>query len=82
VRNGIQTGKKSDSLTNKKMRDAMLGNVAHIGITVRDMEKAVAFYRDLLGFEVLGEVTIAGEEADRLTRIRGTVLRAVYVRSG
>jgi catechol 2,3-dioxygenase-like lactoylglutathione lyase family enzyme len=31
---------------------------------------------------VLGEVTIAGEEAEKLARIRGTVLRTVYVRSG
>jgi len=60
----------------------MLGAVAHIGITVKDMERALAFYRDLLGLEVLGEVTIAGEEADRLTRIKGTTLRAVYLRSG
>jgi catechol 2,3-dioxygenase-like lactoylglutathione lyase family enzyme len=60
----------------------MLGAVAHIGITVKDMEKALLFYRDCLGLDVLGEVTIKGEEADRLTRISGTALRAVYLRSG
>jgi catechol 2,3-dioxygenase-like lactoylglutathione lyase family enzyme len=59
----------------------MLGAVAHVGITVRDMDKAIAFYRDRLGFKLLGDVIIAGEEADRLTRLKGTKLRAVYVRS-
>ncbi len=60
----------------------MLGPVAHIGITVRDMDAALAFYVDVLGMEKLGEATFSGEEASRLTRIAGTVLRAVYLRGG
>jgi glyoxylase I family protein len=60
----------------------MLGKVAHIGITVRDMEKALAFYQGILGMEKLGDATFAGPEASRLTRIAGTVLRAVYLRGG
>jgi catechol 2,3-dioxygenase-like lactoylglutathione lyase family enzyme len=59
----------------------MLGAMAHVGITVRDMDKAVIFYRDTLGFRVLGDVMLAGEEADRLTCLKGTKLRAVYIRS-
>jgi catechol 2,3-dioxygenase-like lactoylglutathione lyase family enzyme len=59
----------------------MLGAMAHVGITVRDMDKALAFYRDTLGFRVLGDIIITGDEADRLTRLKGTTLRAVYVRS-
>jgi len=59
----------------------MLGAIAHVGITVRDMDKAVTFYRDTLGFRVLGDVMIEGEEADRITRLKGTKLRAVYVKS-
>jgi catechol 2,3-dioxygenase-like lactoylglutathione lyase family enzyme len=60
----------------------MLGPVAHVGITVRDMDAALAFYVDVLGMEKLGEATFSGEEASRLTRIAGTVLRAVYLRGG
>ena len=60
----------------------MLGPVAHIGITVRDMDKALAFYQGVLGMEKLGEATFAGPEASRLTRIPGTVLRAAYLRGG
>jgi glyoxylase I family protein len=60
----------------------MPGAVAHIGITVRDMEKALGFYRDLLGLKVLGDITIAGEEASTVTQVKGTKLRAVYLRHG
>lgn len=60
----------------------MLGPVAHVGITVRDMDKVLAFYQDILGFAIAMDVTIAGEEAERLTRVKGTVLRSVYLRSG
>jgi len=59
----------------------MLGAVAHIGITVRDLEGALRFYRDLLGLKVLGDITIEGDEADEITREKGVKLRAVYLRS-
>jgi catechol 2,3-dioxygenase-like lactoylglutathione lyase family enzyme len=59
----------------------MLGAVAHIGITVRDMEGALRFYRDLLGLKMLGDITIEGDEADEITREKGVKLRAVYLRS-
>src|SRR5215831_7810861 len=60
----------------------MLGHVAHIGITVRDMDKALAFYRDLLGLKVVGDVTVTGEKISRVTQVKGATVRAVYVRSG
>jgi catechol 2,3-dioxygenase-like lactoylglutathione lyase family enzyme len=59
----------------------MLGTVAHIGITVRDMEGALRFYRDILGLKVIGDVTFAGDEADAITQETGVKLRAVYLRS-
>ena len=58
----------------------MLGAIAHVGITVRDMDKAVEFYRDTLGLKVMGDVTIGGEEASTVTQVPGTKLRAVYLR--
>lgn len=30
----------------------------HIAVTVQDMERAVTFYRDVLGFEVLGQLLL------------------------
>ena len=58
----------------------MLGAVAHVGITVRDMDKAVEFYRDTLGLKVIGDVTIDGQEASTVTQVPNTKLRAVYLR--
>ena len=58
----------------------MLGAVAHVGITVRDMDKAVEFYRDTLGLKVIGDVTIDGQEASTVTQVPNTTLRAVYLR--
>lgn len=59
----------------------MLGHVAHIGITVRDMDRALVFYGGILGMEKVGEATFSGEEISRLTRLKGAVLRAVYLTS-
>ena len=59
----------------------MLGAVAHIGITVSHMDQALRFYRDILGLKVLGDIMIAGDEADTLTREQGVKLRVVYLRS-
>ena len=43
--------------------------VSHIAIGVRDMEKSLRFYRDLLGFQVV---------RDEIQKTRGTVLPALY----
>ena len=59
----------------------MLGAVAHIGITVRDMNESLRFYRDLLGLKVLGDLMVEGDEADTLTREHGVKLRVAYLRS-
>ena len=60
----------------------MLGTVAHVGITVRNMDKALEFYRDVLGLKVLSDLTIEGEEASEITQVEGTKLRVVYLRNG
>jgi catechol 2,3-dioxygenase-like lactoylglutathione lyase family enzyme len=43
----------------------------HVAITVQDMDRSVGFYRDLLGFEVLGQLFLD----------EGTV-KLVFLRSG
>ncbi len=43
--------------------------VSHIAIGVRDMEKSLRFYRDLLGFQAV---------RDEIQETRGTVLPALY----
>ena len=53
---------------------------SHLGICVSDLEAALRFYRDALGFEVASELTVKGEPADTLLRLRDVELRAVYLR--
>ncbi len=59
----------------------MLGAVAHVGITVPDMEKAIAFYRDVLGLKVIGDFSIEGEEISDLVQEPGTKVRSVFLRN-
>ncbi len=40
----------------------MIRRYHHVSITVSDMEKSIRFYRDLLGFTVLGTFDSEGEE--------------------
>jgi len=56
-----------------------LVRLTHIGICVADMERALRFYRDLLGFRFEHELRVAGEPSDTLLRLRGVALHAVYL---
>ena len=46
-----------------------------LGIVVSDSEKALAFYRDTLGFEVAGESENYGDEQEHLNNVFGARLR-------
>ncbi len=53
--------------------------VTHLGICVTDLERSIAFYRDLLGFQVLSEIHVAGEPSDTLLELKDVDLRAAYL---
>ena len=53
--------------------------LSHIGICVSDLESALAFYRDGLGFRELSRLDVSGTAADTLLELPGTQLRAVYL---
>ena len=53
--------------------------LTHVGICVSDLERSLAFYRDLLGFAPEHELEVEGEPTDTLLRLRGTKLKAVYL---
>ena len=40
----------------------MLKGILHIGLTVTDLDRSVAFYRDVLGLAYLGEMEMEGPE--------------------
>jgi catechol 2,3-dioxygenase-like lactoylglutathione lyase family enzyme len=54
--------------------------VSHLGVCVSDLEAALRFYRDALGFEVASELTVKGEPSETLLRLSDVELRAVYLR--
>lgn len=59
----------------------MIGSIAHVGITVRDMEQSILFYRDVLELELVGDMRMGGIETEVLTKIKDAQLRVVYFNS-
>ncbi|MDG6882398.1 fosfomycin resistance protein FosB [Phocoenobacter uteri] len=57
----------------------MIKSVIHIGITVSDLEKSVAFYRDVLGLKYLGSMTMQGKETDLLFNQQNCVVKVAYL---
>jgi glyoxylase I family protein len=51
----------------------------HFNIVTRDMTRAVAFYRDVLGFAQTFETTLEGEWIERVTGLRGARARCVFL---
>ena len=57
----------------------MLREIMHVGLTVSDMDKSVAFYRDVLGLEFKGEILMEGRETELLFRRPGCRARVAYL---
>ncbi len=58
----------------------MLKEILHIGLTVTDLERSIAFYRDTLGLRFEGELTMEGEATDRLFGREGVRARVAYLK--
>jgi catechol 2,3-dioxygenase-like lactoylglutathione lyase family enzyme len=56
--------------------------VGAIGMTVGDLERSVAFYTTVLGFERLGEVEVTGPAHERLQGVFGLRTRTARLRLG
>jgi catechol 2,3-dioxygenase-like lactoylglutathione lyase family enzyme len=57
-------------------------SVDSIGITVNDLDRAVAFYTSVLGFERVAESEVTGEKYERLYGVFGLRLRTATLRLG
>ncbi|MDB1145352.1 MAG: VOC family protein [Alcaligenaceae bacterium] len=57
----------------------MIGGVLHIGLTVSDLERSVAFYRDVLGLTYQGDMKMKGEATDRLFRMKNCEAHIAYL---
>jgi len=53
-----------------------------VGMTVADMDRSVAFYSTVLGFEPVADVEVAGDDYERLQGVFGLRMRVVRLRLG
>lgn len=51
--------------------------IRHMGIVVADLDKAVRFYRDILGFKITREMNETGEYIDNLLALKGVKVKTV-----
>ena len=51
--------------------------IRHIGIVVSDLEKALRFYRDLLGLKIVKEIDESGEYIDKISSLKDVLVRTV-----
>ena len=56
----------------------MIKEVLHIGITVKDMDKSIDFYKNTLNLSFEGEMIMEGIETDILFGIKNCKVRVVY----
>src|SRR5215831_2058050 len=57
-------------------------SISAVGFTVSDMDRSVAFYRDVLTFELVTDVEVDGPEYDQLWGVFGVRARIVRLRLG
>jgi catechol 2,3-dioxygenase-like lactoylglutathione lyase family enzyme len=57
-------------------------SVETVGMTVSDMDRSMAFFANVLTFEKVSDIEVAGTEYDRLQGVFGTRMRIVRMRLG
>jgi catechol 2,3-dioxygenase-like lactoylglutathione lyase family enzyme len=57
-------------------------SVEAVGMTVSDIDRSVAFFKNVLTFEPVSDVEVFGQEYDRLQGVFGTRMRVVRMRLG
>lgn len=60
----------------------LVQEVATIGITVNDLDRAIAFYTKALSFTKISDVEVQGQEYDQLLNLVGVRLRLVRMQLG
>ena len=57
----------------------MIGKIYHVGLTVSDMDRSVAFYRDVLGLQYQGELLMEGKETEAMFQRANCRARVAYL---
>ena len=60
----------------------MIGNIMHVGITVTDLDRSIAFYRDVLGLQFAGQLLMEGPETEKLFRKPDCRAKVAYLHGG
>jgi glyoxylase I family protein len=60
----------------------MITAISHVGISVVNLERSIAFYRDLLGMRLVQEVPMRGANYDAIMGLKGTEGRIAVLRTG
>lgn len=60
----------------------MILGIHHSSFTVSDLEKSIAFYRDILGMTLEREVEISGEMIEQIVALPATHLKIAFLRVG
>ena len=60
----------------------MIKSMSHAGLSVTNMARSLAFYRDCLGMQVLMELDIADDRIARVVGIPGAKCRIVHLKLG
>lgn len=60
----------------------MITALHHIGISVVNLERSIAFYRDFLGMELSSEHPFGGPRFERILRLTGASGRAAHLHGG
>jgi len=60
-----------------------MAELYHVGLTVKNLERSLAFYRDVAGMEQAGQVVeLRSKEFDTLTNNSGAALRVAHLTAG
>jgi hypothetical protein len=60
----------------------IIPGLGHVGLSVSNMQRSLAFYRDLLGMKVTLELDISDDRQARVIGIPGTKCRITHLRLG
>lgn len=60
----------------------MIEGMNHVGISVADLDRSIAFYRDLLGMEVVVQGTFEGAQYEDILRLKGVQGKVALLRIG
>ena len=57
----------------------MTGQIYHVGLTVSDIDRSIAFYRDVLGLTFQGEILMEGPETEAMFQRKNCRARVAYL---